>query len=312
MIPPMRAFVLSGGGNRGPLQVGVLKVLLQAGIQPEMVVGTSVGAINGAYLAVEPSLAQMTRNAQLWKDAGPQKLLYTSTSQMLARLVRGRDFFTDNKKLRAYIRQHLPPNINTFGNLALPLFVTISHLITNALYVYGDDPNASIIDAIMLSSAVPGVFPPLIVNDELFTDGGAASNLPMLLAINRGATEIWAIDLAFKPDLKRKVRGGLNIASYPGRPLLYQTMLRELECAVKMPGITVHHLPLYSHDGVRLGDFSKTDEMVAEGERVARAYLDHPTPNQVHYPPPLKADELPEGPAGARPFVIGRRLGIRD
>ncbi|NJM40934.1 MAG: hypothetical protein HC853_09240 [Anaerolineae bacterium] len=144
------------------------------------------------------------------------------------------------------------------------------------------------------------------MGDELFTDGGAASNLPVLLAIDRGATEIWAIDLAFKPDLTRKVRGGLNIASYPGRPLLYQTMLRELECAVKMPGITVHHLPLYSHDGVRLGDFSKTDEMVAEGERVARAYLNHPKPNQVQYAQLLKPDELPKGPAGSRPFVARR------
>ena len=302
----MRAFVLSGGGNRGPLQVGVLKVLLQNGIQPDMVVGTSAGAINGAYLAAEPSLAQVMRNAQLWKDAGPRKLIHASTSQMLARLIRGRDYFTDSKKLRAYIREHLPPNINTFGDLALPLFVTISHLVTNALYVYGDDPTAPLIDAVMLSAAVPGVFPPLIINNELFTDGGAASNMPALLAIGRGATEIWALDLAFKPDLKRKVRGGLNIASYPGRPLLYQTMLRELECAVKMPGITVHHLPMYSHDGVRLGDFSQTDEMVAEGERVARAYLDQPKPNQVQYPPLLRPDELPNGPAGAKPFMLHR------
>ena len=300
----MRAFVLSGGGNRGPLQVGVLKVLLQAGIQPDIVVGTSAGALNGAFLAVEPTLRQMERNAQLWKAAGQHKLIQASTSRMLARLVRGRDYFTDNKKLRAYVRQVLPASVQTFGDLKLPLFVTISHLITNAVYVYGDDPTASVIDAVMLSSAVPGIFPPLIVNDELFTDGGAASNLPALLAIDRGATEIWALDLAFKPDLKRKVRGGLNIASYPGRPLLYQTMLRELECAVKMPGITVHHLPLYSHDGVHLGDFSKVDEMVAEGERVARAYLDQPKPNQVQYAPALRPDELPQGPTGSRPFVF--------
>ena len=288
IIVAMRAFVLSGGGNRGPIQIGVLKVLLQHGIQPDLVVGTSAGALNGAFLAVEPTLSQMERNAQLWRDAGVRKLIESSTTQMLARLVRGKDFFTDSKKLRAYIREVLPAGIRTFGDLKLPLFVTISHLITNALYVYGDDPTASVIDAVMLSSAVPGVFPPLIINNELFTDGGAASNMPALLAIDRGATEIWALDLAFKPDLKRKVRGGLNIASYPGRPLLYQSMLRELECAVKVPGVTVHHLPLYSHDGVRLGDFSKTDEMVAEGERVARAYLDQPKPNQVQYPPLLR------------------------
>ncbi|NJM40933.1 MAG: hypothetical protein HC853_09235 [Anaerolineae bacterium] len=78
---------------------------------------------------------------------------------MLARLIRGRDYFTDNKKLRVYIRESLPPNINTFGDLALPLFVTISHLVSNALYVYGDDPTAQVIEAVILSAAVSGRFP---------------------------------------------------------------------------------------------------------------------------------------------------------
>ena len=308
IIAAMRAFVLSGGGNRGPLEVGAIRALLQAGIVPDMVVGTSAGALNGAYLAVEPSLAQVERVADLWRDAGRRKLLQSSTASMLARMLRGHDFFTDTKRLRDYVRQVLPATVQTFGDLTLPLWVTISHLVTHTLYVYGDDLTAPLVDAILLSAAVPGFFPPLLLNDELFVDGGVTSNMPVLLAIARGATEIWAIDLAFTKDRTKKVRGGFNIAGYPLRVLLYQDVLRELEHAanvcLRTPGMTLHHIPLYAYDTVGLGDFSKTEDMVLEGERATRTYLRQPKPNEVQYAPALKPEEMPVGPRGSRPFVF--------
>ena len=304
----MRAFVLSGGGNRGPLEVGAIRALLKEGIVPDMIVGTSAGALNGAYLAVEPSLEQVERMANLWRDAGRRKLLQSSTARMMARMIRGTDFFTDTQKLRDYVHGILPPHVKTFGDLTLPLWVTISHLVTHTLYVYGDDLTASLVDAVMLSAAVPGIFPPLLFNDELFVDGGVTSNMPVLLALARGATEIWAIDLAFTTDRTKKIRGGLNIASYPSRVLLYQTVLRELDQAAaitsRTPGMALHHIPLYGYDTTALGDFSQTEAMVKEGERVTCEYLKRPQPNVVQHPPPLRLEDMPKGPAGAKPFVF--------
>ena len=294
------------------MEVGAVRALIQAGIVPDMIVGTSAGALNGCYLAVEPSLVQVERVANLWRDAGRRKLLQSSPASMMTRMLRGHDFFTDTKKLRAYVKHVLPAHVQTFGDLTLPLWVTISHLVTHTLYVYGDDLTAPLVDAVLLSAAVPGFFPPLVLNDEVFVDGGVTSNMPVLLAIARGATEIWAIDLAFTTDRTKKVRGSINIASYPLRVLLYQAVLRELEhaanVALRTPGMTLHHIPLYSHDTVALGDFSQTEAMVLEGERVMRDYLRQPKPNQVTYAPTLKPEELPAGPAGARPFVFEREL----
>jgi NTE family protein len=298
----MRAFVLSGGGNRGPLEVGAVQALLKHGITPEMIVGSSAGALNGAFLAIDPTLQQAEHSAALWRDAGRHKLLKTSFAGMLARFMRGKDFFTDTKKLRSYIKTVLPPQVKTFGDLRVPLWVTITHLVSSTLYVYGDDPAADLVDAVMLSAAVPGVFPPLRFEGELFVDGGVTSNLPVLLAMARGATEIWAIDLAYRGNLARKLSGGLSIAFYPAKAMLHQTVLRELEHAVGMPGITLHHIPLFSHQEVELGDFSKVDEMVAEGERVANAYLQAPRPNQINYGEQTAA--LPRGPTGAQPFDV--------
>ena len=91
----MRAFVLSGGGNRGPLQVGALKVLLEHGIVPEMIAGSSIGSLNGVYLAIDPTLAQVNNMAQLWHDAGKQKLFTQSPPRSLAKLLRGRDHLVE-------------------------------------------------------------------------------------------------------------------------------------------------------------------------------------------------------------------------
>ncbi|MCS6848698.1 MAG: patatin-like phospholipase family protein [Anaerolineae bacterium] len=299
----MRAFVLSGGGNRGPLQAGAIKVLLQHGIIPEMVVGSSVGALHGAYLAAEPTLAQAERMIQLWRDAGRRKLFSNSSVRSVLKALRGSDHLADNRRIRAYIEQTLPKHARTFGDLRIPLYVTICHLRTLTLYLYGDDPSAPLIDAVLTSAAVPGFFPPTYHEGQAFVDGGVISNLPILVALARGATEVWALDLAFEVDTAASLKGAFEIAGYAIKRPLYSLALRELEAAVQTPGITVHHIALPAYANLQLGDFSKTDAMLAEGERLACAYLAQPRPNEVRYPQRYTAHTLPPGPPGAHPFV---------
>jgi NTE family protein len=299
----MKAFVLSGGGNRGPLQVGALKVLLREGIVPEMIAGTSAGSINGVYIAIDPTAKQAERIANLWRDAGRRKLFNGSPTRSIIRAARGSDFVADNKRLRAYMREVVPQNISAFGDLKLPFYVTIAHLLTQQLYFYGDDKDANIIDAVLLSAAVPGFFPPRLHNGEMFTDGGVASNLPVAIAIARGATEIWALDLAFHASRENKVRGLFSIGNYCGGNLLYYRTLRELENATRTPGVTVHHIPLYDFQNISLGDFSNTNGMIEAGEVAAQKYLANPQPNVIRYPHCYTENELPQGPPGSKPFL---------
>jgi NTE family protein len=299
----MRAFVLSGGGNRGPLHVGAIKVLLQHDIAPELIAGSSAGALNGAYLAVEPSLAQVERMAQLWRDAGRQKLFAPSPLKSIINLLRGKDHLVDSKRIHAYVQRSLPSNVRAFGDLRVPLYVTIVHLLTQTLYTYGDDLTSPLVDAVVTSAAVPGFFPPTYFKGQAFVDGGVMSNLPIKLAVARGATEIWAIDLAFEVDPSVRLNNALDIAGYTVKRPLYSACLRELEWAAEQPGVTVHHLAINAFQGVPLGDFSNSEAMFAEGERVARNYLAHPQPNAICYPRAYTAYSLPPGPPGSRPFV---------
>lgn len=300
----MRTFVLSGGGNRGPLEVGALRVLLEHGIQPEMIVGSSAGALNGAMLAFHPTVEWTHQMEQLWIRAGERKLISASPLRSLWQFVRGASYISDNAALKEWIvKRALPAGRQTFGDLTVKLYVTIGHLRTHTLYVYGDDPTASVADAVVTSAAVPGFFPPTLRKGEVFVDGGAVSNLPVALAIARGATDIWAVDLAFSHDHPRSFDRLLNIVDASVKPVLYGEALRELDQAVKTPGITLHHIPVYDFPDVALGDFSKVKEMVEAGARVMRAYLANPVPNTVQRPAAWAEANLPEGPPGSRPFI---------
>jgi len=299
----MRAFVLSGGGNRGPLQVGALRALLEHSIVPEIIAGSSVGALNGVYLAIDPSLTQVEKMAQLWHDAGRKKLFTQSPPRSLAKLVRGRDHLVENKRIREYIIASLPEGTRTFGDLKVPMYATICHLQTQTLYVYGDDPSASLADAVITSSAVPGFFPPTYHAGQAFVDGGVVSNLPMKVAVAKGATEIWALDLSFEVEAGVKLRNVLEIAGYAIKRPLYENALREVEWAIAQ-GVTVHHIPLNAFVNTPLGDFGKTSAMMAEGERIARKYLAQPKPNHPQPPKHHSTHSLPAGPHGAAPFFI--------
>jgi NTE family protein len=300
----MRTFVLSGGGNRGPLEVGAVRALLARGIQPEMIVGSSAGALNGAMLASNPTLEMTHQMQQLWVRAGERKLISASPGRSLWQLVRGASYISNNAALKRWIaRRALPAGGQTFGDLAIRLYVTIAHLRTHTLYVYGDDPRANVADAVVTSAAVPGFFPPTLRKGEVFVDGGTVSNLPIQLAVSRGATEIWAIDLAFSHDHPRSFNRLLNIVDAAVKPVLYGEALRELERVVLKPGIVVHHIPIYDFPDVALGDFSRVNEMVEAGAREVEKYLDAPTPNRIRYPAVWRAEDLPEGPPGSRPYL---------
>jgi NTE family protein len=299
----MRAFVLSGGGNRGPLQVGAIKVLLENGIVPEMIAGSSVGALNGAFIAIDPTLQQAERMAQLWRDAGARKLFTASPLKFIANALRGKNHFVDNKAIRAYVQQALPPGVRTFGDLRVPLYTTLVHLLTQTLYVYGDDPGAALADAVVTSAAVPGFFPPAYFKGQAFVDGGVISNLPLKLAVSRGATEIWAIDLSFEVDPSVKLKSAFDIIGYTTKRPLYGACLQELEWATQQPGLAVHHISISAFQNIALGDFSKSEAMFAEGDRVARNYLANPLPNAICHPRAYAAHSLPAGPPGSRPFV---------
>src|SRR5690606_11175697 len=185
----MIAFVLSGAGNRGPLQVGAVRALLEAGIKPDMIVGTSAGAINGSFLAAHgPTVAATEAMEKLWVSATADEIYPEGILEILWRLRSKANSLFTGKGLRAMLERALPPDVTTFGQCKVPLYTTATDLRSSRLYVFGDIATAPLIDAVQASATVPVVHTPIDYAQAQLVDGGVIANVPVSVAIDHGAT----------------------------------------------------------------------------------------------------------------------------
>ncbi|MEO7000320.1 MAG: patatin-like phospholipase family protein, partial [Ktedonobacterales bacterium] len=208
------AFVLSGGGARGALQVGALRALLEYGERPDVIVGTSIGAWNGVMLARTPSLAGVEQLARIWRSLTPTKVLLgrdpyalpltpyvTASPQALAgalvvaaigRVTRGYPSLYSDAGLRLLINAHL--HDVTFEELPIPTRVIASNLSNGELAIFAHGP---VEDPLLASSAIPGVFPPMRIDGQTFVDGGAMENSGVDAALALGARRIFILDVGY-------------------------------------------------------------------------------------------------------------------
>jgi NTE family protein len=270
----MLAVVLSGGGNRGPLEVGALQVLLEHGIVPDMLVGTSAGAINAAFLAIDPTPHTAYELGQLWTKAGQRGVFRGNRLSLFWRLMTGKDSLYRNEDFRRLIEDSLPPDARCFSDIeAVKLVIVATRLDTGEPRVFGHDPHERLLDAIMASTALPPFFPPWSAGDELLIDGGIAADLPVSIAIAEGATEIYALHLVDAPPEGQQMRGLLSIAEQAINTVLFRQLQIDLKESEHTKGVTLHYVPLTGFYGLPLSDLSRTAEMIQGGRQQMEEYL---------------------------------------
>lgn len=303
----MIAFALSGGGNRGPIQVGAMRALFERGIVPEMLVGTSAGALNATYIAANPTRETNEELARLWLSTRAQDIFPKPRFIMILRAAFFGNGLDDNQARRRTYQRYLPPGVSTFGNLKAKLYLTAADLQTGRLYLYGDDPGAPLINGALASSALPVVWDPEMMNGHQFVDGGVIANVPISIAMDRGATEVYALDLQRAGPFPQK-KGVIAIALHTIGVQTYQQVLRDIQRAIDSHSITLHHIALGDiFPDVDLQDFSHTAEMIDQGYARMKLYLDNPTPNvRAGRKPGVLGDEPPADdpatPPGAVPY----------
>ncbi|MFN8481955.1 MAG: patatin-like phospholipase family protein [Anaerolineae bacterium] len=305
----MIAFVLSGGGSRGALEVGALRALFEAGIQPAMLVGSSVGALNATGVAAEPSLAGVKRLEQAWLLARSSDIFPGNWITEGWRFVTRQDSLYPSDGLRKFAAESLPPGIATYGDITrVKLYVTAANLNTASLYVYGDDPSARLVDAAVTSASLPPVFPPVRYNGYQYVDGGAVANVPISVAVDKGATEIYALNLGYTDEPEPDVRGVVNVVLQTISVLLYQQLLDDLEAAGRRPDIKLHQIILEPPHRVSLTDLSQSAALIAEGYHATKTYLGRLHEGKVG---PISIEDLLPPPAppppGAQVFPWRRR-----
>ncbi|GAA1820683.1 hypothetical protein GCM10009682_46140 [Luedemannella flava] len=181
------AFVLGGGGVLGASEVGMLRALAEADIRPDLVVGTSIGAINGVFVAHDPAGAA-ERLAEVWRSQVVRTAFAGSLFTRLNTLARSGTHIHANAPLRRLIEDELPAR--DFADLAVPFQCVAACVERAAAHWFGE---GELVPAVLASAAVPGLLPPVRIGDEHFFDGGLVHSIPVGRAVQLGATRIYVL-----------------------------------------------------------------------------------------------------------------------
>lgn len=181
------AFVLGGGGLLGGYEVGMLAALAEAGIRPDLVLGTSIGAINGVFLAADPAGAAK-RLESVWRSDVVRTAFRGSLIGRLGTLARSGTHLHSNLPLRRLLEEYLPER--HFDQLAIE-FQCVAACVERASAHWFH--NGAIIPAVLASAAVPGLLPPVRIDGEHYFDGGLVHSIPVGRAVQLGARRIFVL-----------------------------------------------------------------------------------------------------------------------
>jgi NTE family protein len=263
----MDAFVLGGGGQLGAGEVGMLRALIEHGLTPELVVGTSVGAINGAAIATEPSPEMVQRLQDTWSDLERSDVFAGSLLNRIATLARTGTHLHGNELLRATLTEALPiPLIEDlpvrFQCVAASIESASEHWFTS-----GD-----VVDAVLASSAVPGLLPPVEIGGEHFIDGGIVNSIPVNRAVQLGADRIFVMHVGRLDRPLEPPRRPWEVALVAFEVARRHRFVGDL--ASLPEGLDVHVLPTGQVEPPRYNDLSALRYRVSGdvGESIERAH----------------------------------------
>jgi NTE family protein len=231
------ALVLGGGGVLGATEVGMLAALADAGVVPDLVVGTSIGAINGALVADDPGPASVERLTDLWRGLSSDSVFGgTSLARLRGIAARSGTALHGNEALRELLGAHL--RATRFEDLAVRFECCAASIERAAEHWFGSGP---LVDAVLASSAVPGLFPAVELDGEHFLDGGLVNSVPVGRAVELGATRVFVLHVG---RLERPLEP-------PRRPWEVATVAFEIarrhrfarDMAAVPSGVEVHVLP---------------------------------------------------------------------
>jgi NTE family protein len=301
----MIAFVFSGGGSRGAMEAGGVKALYEAGVRPDIVVGSSAGAMNAAFLAIDPSADAPERLCNIWRGVTNREVVPGGLLAKAWRLLRRQPSIFAQEPLRAFLEKNIPPEIRTFGDLppGIEFYVTAANLQTSALYLFGEDDSASLLDAVLASSAFPGGFPPVQHGRWQYTDGGVIANVPIRVAIEKGAKTIYALDVAFTGGVYGPAEDILSVLLRVASIMLYHDLQHELTFAAQRSDVTVHHIIIRGVSQASDFNFDHGTEMVEVGYKQVKRYLSNLATGGVDFAAETLEEEPAPPPPGARLWV---------
>ncbi len=259
------AFVFTGGGSLGAVQVGMLRALLNAGERPDFVVGASVGALNAAYFAGDPTLDGVSRLAELWRGIRRADVFPVTLGAVL-RLLWRPDSIVSAAGLRALIDANLV--FAQIEEARLPLHVAATDM--GGLDVLISQGPAT--DAILASAAIPGVFPMVEIDGRPLMDGAIAAKSTVRVAAELGARRIIVLHTGYACALESAPKGAIASALHAITLLVSWRLMRDLETLP--PDIGVHVAPTLCPLSISPFNFSESVELIERATISTRKWID--------------------------------------
>jgi NTE family protein len=269
--PPRRhshglAVVLGGGAMLGAFEIGVIDVLAREGVRPDLLIGTSVGAINAAYWAFHPEPEAGTRLLELWLHAARRTLLWDGLPRALARVLDRQDHLVGQGRLLKLIRATFSDR-SQIQDSQIPLALVATALDAGERVVLR---RGRLIPALLASTALPGLFPPVQIEGRALVDGGVVANVDVQAAVEAGMSEALVVDvmgtsLSSRPRSIRSVLDdtvGLSLRRQTD--LALQAIKGRLKVTLLRPELAF---------SPSLADASHTQELFGLGRVMAQAYL---------------------------------------
>ena len=200
------AFALSGGGNLGPMQAGAILALFEAGIEPDLLVGSSVGALNAAFLATRPGVTGGRALVAAWSALRRREAVQLNPALALAGFLGLTDHLVSSGQLRRLIRRWV--EVERIEDTAVSLAVTATDALTGEVVLL---TSGKVVDCLAASAAIPGLFPPVRQGDRWLIDGSLAASIPAFEALALGGEEVYVIPTATAPR-PRPPRGAVAMA----------------------------------------------------------------------------------------------------
>jgi NTE family protein len=259
------AFVFTGGGSLGAIQVGMLRTLLSHGVRPDFVVGSSVGAINASYFAAAPNLDGVAALERIWSGLRRSDVFPLTLVSALGLLMHPGNL-VDPVGLRRLIETNLP--YRCLEEAPLPLHIMATNQQGQPVRL----SSGPAVEAILASTAIPGVFPPVEIGGEALMDGAIAANTPLCLAAELGAARIIILPTGYACALKEPPKRAVAKALHAVTLLIAWQLMHELEVISR--DIEVHLVPTLCPLAVSPFDFSAATELMERAAQSAQKWID--------------------------------------
>jgi len=261
------AFVLSGGGSLGAVQAGMMLALAERGVVPDLLVGTSVGALNAAFLAASPSHKGARALAQVWSGLHRRDVFPLPRPGAVKALAGRDDHLIDPTPLRRLLARHL--TYSRLEDAPWPVVVVATEVTTGQEVVLAE---GDAVDAVVASASLPGVFPPVAFEGHTLIDGGVVNHTPISVAVDLGADRVIVLPTGYACALDEPPRSALAMVVHAftlatQRRLIddVRRLQNEIDLRVAPPLCPVSVSPV---------DFSRSAELVDRARRATRSWLD--------------------------------------